>query len=93
MIEYDQKKNERNIRLRGLDFNLIYDFEWGWAVIEEDKRKDYGEKRYIATSYLGSRLHHVSYTLRNDVVRVISFRKANKREEKNYEEKTRLRIH
>lgn len=56
-------------------------FEWGTALIE---RSDRQEVRYVATGYIGDRLHKVVFTERHDVIRIISLRKANRREEIRY---------
>lgn len=50
-ITYDPKKNERNLRERGLDFEMVTGFDLGTAVYTIDTRKDYGEVR---TRALGS---------------------------------------
>jgi len=83
-IEYDPKKSQRNFETRGLSFELVYRFEFATATFEVDERADYGEARMNAIGYIGQRLHHVTYTLRGDVLRVISLRKANPRETKRY---------
>ena len=52
-------------------------------------RRDYGEKRLLAFASMRGRLHVVCYCIRGDARRIISFRRANGREEKFYaEEKT-----
>ncbi|OOH90885.1 hypothetical protein BMT54_03555 [Pasteurellaceae bacterium 15-036681] len=86
-ISYDPKKNIRNIIERNLSFDDVELFEWETAVIIPDIRFDYPEPRFTATGFLGDteRLHIVCFTPTNDGVRVISFRKANKREIKRYE--------
>lgn len=56
------------------------------AVVREDTRKQYAEQRFEATGHIGERLHVMVYCPRQDAVRVISLRKANKREEKRYAE-------
>ena len=84
-ISFDQAKNETNIRERGLPFSLVKDeFDWGTALIGEDTRKNYGERRYEALGYIGQRLHVVVYAPAANSVRVISLRKANKREKRKY---------
>ena len=60
-------------------------FEWDTAVVREDTRKPYAEPRFQATGYIGDRLHVMVFCIRA-AVRVISLRKANKREEKSYAE-------
>lgn len=87
-ITYDPAKDARNVEERGLSFALVGDFEWATALIVEDDRFDYGECRYRAMGYIGDRLHVVVFTPRADTVHVISFRKANKREVKNYDQET-----
>jgi uncharacterized DUF497 family protein len=91
-ISFDPAKNEANIRERGLPFSLVEDeFEWSSALIGEDTRRNYGEKRYEALGYVGRRLHIVVYADAADSIRVISFRKANKREVKKYGKATQPR--
>ncbi len=87
-ITYDPSKDARNVEERGLPFALVRDFEWSTALIVEDDRFDYGECRYRAMGYIGVRLHVVVFTPRGDAVHVISLRKANKREVKNYDQET-----
>lgn len=89
-IEFDPNKNQRNIEERGLPFELVEQIRWKTAVIVPDVRFDYPEPRYTATSFLGDteRLHVVCFTPIQSGIRVISFRKANKREIKKYETPT-----
>lgn len=83
-IEFDPIKNGRNIELRGLSFEAAsaFDFETAWIVV--DDRADYGETRYRALGILGARLHALVFTETPAGIRVISLRKANKREEGRY---------
>ena len=91
-ISFDPAKNEANIRERGLPFSLVKDeFDWGTALIGEDTREEYGERRYEALGYVGRRLHVVVYVPATEYVRVISFRKANKRELRKYGKATEPR--
>jgi uncharacterized protein len=85
-IEFDPDKNQRNIAERQLSFELAGDFEWETSLIWEDKRQDYGESRFSALGYVGMRLYHLTFTLRDDRIRVISLRKANRREVQRYAE-------
>ncbi len=88
-IDYDHGKSGRNAQLRNLPFELAHAFDWAEAVYQEDKRYDYPEQRIVALSRLGNRLHVICFTPIAGGVRIISFRKANKREVKRYEkEKT-----
>ena len=56
-------------------------------MIEVDDRKDYGEQRYRVLGFIGDRLYAVVFSPRAGKVHVISLRKANKREVKQYEQK------
>ncbi len=84
--KFDPSKNESNLRKHGLSLGEAEGFEWETATIQEDTRKQYPEQRFEATGYIGDRLHVMIYCRRSDAVRVISLRKANKREEKRYAE-------
>ena len=57
-------------------------FEWETAVIASSSR--HGETRYVAVGYIGDRLHYVVYTMREGKYRIISLRKANPREIRQY---------
>jgi uncharacterized DUF497 family protein len=83
-ITFDPKKNADNIRDGELSFNEVSKLEWSSAVILEDVRKNYGERRFRVFGYIDERLYAVVFTPREDVVHVISFRKANSREVKRY---------
>jgi len=83
-ITFDPKKNADNIRDRQLPFDDVAKLEWSSAVIIEDVRKDYGERRFRVLGYIEDRLYAVVFTPRGDAVHVISFRKANSREVKRY---------
>ena len=83
-IEFDAAKSEANAAHRGLPFSLVAGLDFDTALIAEDTRKTYGETRFIAVGFIGSRLHVVAYTLRGERLRVISFPKANRREAARY---------
>lgn len=87
-IEFDVIKNDTNIRARGLSFERAVDFDFETAVFKQDTRHDYGEIRLRALGYLDGRIHALVFTETAKGIRVISFRKANKREVLRYEQKT-----
>ncbi len=87
-ISYDPKKNARNVAERSLSFERAVDFEWETASVTEDARENYPERRFVAAGYLDGRLHVLCFITTMDGIRVISFRKANKRETKRYKEAT-----
>jgi uncharacterized DUF497 family protein len=87
-IEFDPEKNAGNIELRGISFEDVARFEWHGAIIIPDTRRDYGEPRYRAFGFIDTRLHALFFTPREGKMRVISLRKANRREMLRYEKKT-----
>lgn len=87
-IEYDIVKNQINLEARGIDFESAHDFDFETAFQVIDDRKDYGETRYRAIGFIRNRLHALVYTRISNGIRVISLRKANRREIKLYEQKT-----
>ncbi len=85
-ITYDIAKHVRNIALRGLSFKRAAEFNFETALLSVDDRKEYGETRHVAIGYLDDRLHVLCFTQEGSATRVISFRKANKREAQHYEQ-------
>jgi uncharacterized DUF497 family protein len=83
-VEFDPAKNATNIAIRGLSFELVEQMQWATALMEEDTRKAYGERRFQVLGFIGERLHAVVFTPRDGMVHVISLRKANSREVKRY---------
>lgn len=80
-----QLRLSQNVLVRGVPFELGAEFAWDGALIVEDLRKDYGERRFQALGLIGDRLHMMVFTPRANKAHVISLRKANKREVKRYE--------
>ncbi len=87
-FEFDPVKSAKNAKERGLPFDLAAEIEWRKAVISIDDRFMYGEERRIAFAPMRGRLYAVCYVLRGKKRRIISFRKANKQEERLYAQAT-----
>lgn len=85
-ISFDPVKSHRNEVERGLPFSLVLDLDWSSALIKEDTRRDYGERRLQVLGLIHGRLHAMVFTPRHDKVHVISLRKANNREVKHHEQ-------
>jgi uncharacterized protein len=85
-VTFDPAKNAKNIAERGLPFERVAELAWETAVLQEDRRKDYGETRVRVLARLGQRLHVAVITMRGDAVHVISFRRANRKEVEWYEQ-------
>ena len=63
---------------------MVAEFDFDGAVMSQDTRKPYPEIRFNGLGYLGERLYFLCFTPITGGIRVISFRKANKREERSY---------
>lgn len=86
LYEWDPDKESRSRAAHGVPFPAAEGFDWGTALVAEDLRRDYGERRFIALGKIGDRVHSLVFTLRGEKVRIISLRKANAREVRRYEQ-------
>jgi len=83
-LSWDEAKRQATLALRGLDFTHAGELFDELNYTAEDARKDYGEKRYISAGHIGKRLCVVVWTPRDGNRHIISLRKANDREQKNF---------
>lgn len=89
-FEWDEAKSETCFQERGFDFAYVARaFLDPVRLIQPDTRYSYGEERYQLMGVIEHRLFVVVYTPRPDAIRIISARKANKREVNHYEKSTR----
>ena len=84
LFDFDPAKSTRNERERGITFERIADMDFETAIAIEDTRKDYGERRLRVLGTIDGKLHAAVITPRGETIRVISLRRANKREEHAY---------
>ena len=78
MVAASQRgQSKRNEAERVWAFSLAEEFDWRSALIAEDTRKDYNERRYQALGMIGEYLHMLVFTPRDGAVHVISLRRAN----------------
>ena len=84
-VSFDLAKSARNAKSRGLPFEAVAEFEWDSALIAEDLRHDYGDRRFQALGWIHARLCALVFTPRDGRIHVISLRKANRREVKRHE--------
>ena len=80
--EWDEAKRLSNLAKHRVDFEAMRHFEWGTAIIDFDDRHD--EPRLSAKGFIGDVLHTVIYTERGEFIRIISLRKSNMRESREY---------
>ena len=89
-ITFDPDKDEAKRAKHGVSLADAAGFEWETAVIWPDRRRDYGEQREMALGYIGPRIMVVVFTDRPEGKpterRIISLRKANRREVTRYAE-------
>ncbi|MDQ7001479.1 MAG: BrnT family toxin [Ghiorsea sp.] len=86
--EWDEKKREHNRMTRNIDFTIASGFIWDEALTIEDTRSDYNESRFLSYAPIMDRLYAMIWTQRGGIRRIISLRKANKREVLQYERET-----
>jgi hypothetical protein len=88
-FEWDEAKSDACFQSRGFDFAYAaFAFADPDRVIRQDGRYSYGEDRYQLIARIEHRLFVLVYTPRNEVIRIISARKANQREVKQYESRS-----
>ena len=83
-IEFDSGKEAINIAKHDISLSfaaLLFESDF---KERPDVRQDYDEPRMIAIGPINDRLHVCVYTLRNNVRRIISLRRANRRESHDY---------
>ena len=84
--EWDENKRIANLERHDVDFCEAVNFEWDTAIETIDDRFDYGETRWVTIGFINRKLHVMVYTIRGSKIRIISLRKANRRESNYYEE-------
>ena len=83
-IEFDSAKRNKNLVERGLDFARAGEVFKSLHFTGQDTRQNYQEDRFITVGLLDARLVVLVWTLRGEVRRIISLRKANDREKTFY---------
>lgn len=86
-LEWDEAKRKTNIAKHGIDFRDVPEMFTSLMLVGPDIRRDYGEIRKIGFGFIRGRLMTIAFTEREpNSIRIISARKANKREETHYQE-------
>ncbi len=86
---WDETKRRANLIRHGLDFARVAEVFRGVTFTMPDNRFAYGEARYFTLGLLEATVVVVVHTEDNDTIRVISFRKATRYEQRLYFENTR----
>jgi uncharacterized protein len=83
-FDWDETKRKANLQKHGIDFvgiDWLFDDE---TVTVLDDRFDYGEQRFVTFGILEGRVIAVAHTETEEIIRIISARKATRNEEENY---------
>jgi uncharacterized DUF497 family protein len=82
---WDKPKAKNNYAKHGVSFDLAKGvFKDPFAVEFLDERQDYGEERFVIIGMVDGHLLYVAYTERNEIIRIISARRATKHEQEAY---------
>ena len=92
--EWDEKKNNENIRKHGLDFANAWQVFENPLLAKLDEREDYGEDRWIGVGMIskGIVVVLVFAEREQETIRIISMRKATKNERTRYEKAIKNRL-
>lgn len=85
-IEFDSAKDLANHTKHGVSLSFADELDWEAALVWVDDRVEYNETRMIALAPKTEILYYVAFVDRGEVRRVISLRRANRREVKHYVE-------
>ena len=83
-IEFDPTKDASNQLKHGVSLAMAAELDWDAAWVWVDERFDYNEMRMIALAPKTEILYCVAFVDRGEVRRIISLRRANRREVKHY---------
>ena len=85
-IEFDPTKDTANQLKHGVSLVLPAELDWDAALVWIDERFDYAEMRMIALAPETETLYYAAFVDRGLMRRIISLRRANRREVKHYVE-------
>jgi uncharacterized protein len=85
-VEFDLAKDEANVAKHGVPLALARKLDWDAALVWLDERFEYGELRMIALAPETDTLYYVAFVDRGNTRRIISLRRAERREVKHYVE-------
>ena len=85
-IEFDPAKDSANQAKHGVSLALAGELDWDAALVWVDDRFEYAELRMIALAPKTHILYCAAFVDRGATRRIISLRRANRREVKHYVE-------
>ena len=83
-IEFDPAKDAANQAKHGVSLALALELDWEAALVWLDARFEYEELRMIALAPNTGVLYYVAFVERGAARRIISLRRANRREVNHY---------
>src|ERR1700737_1271697 len=83
-FEWDDVKRLTNILKHGVDFVDAIEIFAGQIIETEDRRRDYGERRFLTTGQARGEILRVVFTSRGNRCRIISARRARRNERRAY---------
>jgi uncharacterized DUF497 family protein len=84
IFEWDEAKSQANVERKRLSFGWAPFLFDGPTAEAPDERRDYGEARIKAVGMIADRCFVCVFTDRGDVRRIISLRRANRKEANGY---------
>jgi uncharacterized DUF497 family protein len=89
-FQWDEDKSNACYIQRGFDFAYAAAaFADLQRLVRRDHRFSYGEDRFVLMGRIEGRIYVLAYTMRGGAIRIISARKGNSREVKQYENRSR----
>ena len=89
-ITFDPEKDKLNLAKHGLSLAAAKDLKV--LALLQDERFDYGEERYRAFGTINDQYHCLVFTVRDEILRAISLRRAHAKEIRRHE-KSQTKAH
>jgi len=87
-IVFDPGKDAENLRRHGVSLRVAAELDWDAALVWIDTRFAYDELRMIALAPMTRTLYYVAFVDRDNECRIISLRRATRREVVHYVQST-----
>jgi uncharacterized protein len=93
-FEWDENKKRENLKKHGFDFADAWELFENPLLVKGDTRKEYGEERWTGIGVMGNGIVSVIIFTRREkeTIRIISMRKASKKERQYYEKDIKSRL-
>lgn len=85
-FEFDSAEDASNESKHGVSLSVAAELDWDAALVWVNERFEYTETRMVALAPKTNVLYFVAFVDHGEVMRIISLRRANRREVKYYVE-------